>query len=108
MQTETKETIKDKYQTEFEQLPLDEKYARLFKLEAVALSETFEYVMDSSGKVFEQAGAAISDFAKKFEHEAKETFRQATQNADCGAKDDDEPKSSARTEKPAAKPSDTV
>lgn len=112
METETrpKDTAKEKFQAEFEGLPLDEKYSRLFKLEAVALSETLAYVMESPAKAFEQAGVAIADFAKKFEHEAKEAFNHATKNADCGAKATDEPKRkpNSQNKKPKVPPSESV
>lgn len=110
MATETnkKGTEKDKFQAEFEQLPLDEKYARLFKLEAVALSETLAYVMESPAKVFEQAGVALTDFAKKFEQEATEAFRQATKNADCSTDAEPKAKPASRTKKAQANPTDSI
>ena len=50
--TETsKEPVKDKFQEEFEALPLEKKFAKLFKMEAVTLGETISYVMDSPFKV---------------------------------------------------------
>ena len=82
-ESNTQDTKEKGYRAEFENLPLDEKYARLFELEGLALTETFACIVDSSDKVIEQASVAISDFAKKFEVEARETFRQAKHATAC-------------------------
>ena len=76
--TETpKEPVNDRFQAEFEALPLDKKFAKLFKMEAVTLGETISYVMDSPFKVFEKIGDVMADFGKKIEEEAKKAKRPA-------------------------------
>lgn len=72
-----KESVKDKFQEEFEALPLDKKFAKLLKMEVVTLGETISYVMDSPFKVFEKIGDVMADFGKKIEEEAKNAKRPA-------------------------------
>jgi hypothetical protein len=64
-------TPKDRFQAEFEALPLEEKFARLFRMEAATLSEAFTYAFNSSSKVVERMGDVISDFGVKIETEVK-------------------------------------
>lgn len=65
------EQPKDRFQAEFEALPLDKKFASLFKMEAATLTETFEYVFNSPMEVVGKVGDAISDIAGKVEAEFK-------------------------------------
>lgn len=77
-QTETdsaKEAAKDKFEEEFEALPLEKKFAQLFKMEALVLSETVSYVLDSPYKVFEKIGDVMAGFGRKMEEEAKKAKR---------------------------------
>ena len=62
---------KDRVQDEFSSLPLDKKFASLLQMEVATLSETFTYVANSSLKVLEKFGDAITDFGSKIETEAK-------------------------------------
>lgn len=100
---------KDRFQAEFEALPLEEKFARLFKMEAATLSEAFTYAVNSSSKVAEKVGDAITDLGARFEQEVK----RATEH--CAATPSAEPKGSttqpgkdkARTRKAPPKPPKT-
>ena len=80
---------KDRFQAEFEALPLEEKFARLFKMEAATLSEAFTYAVSSSSKVAEKVGDVITDLGARFEQEVK----RATDH--CGSKASDEPEAAA-------------
>ena len=62
---------------EFEALPLEKKIARLFKMEAITLGETFSYVVNSPMKVIEKVGDVIAEFGMKIENEAKKATRPA-------------------------------
>lgn len=66
MAAETTAT-KEKFQAEFEALPLEEKFSTLFKLEATALKETLNVFVDSSKEFFDKASVAVNDFGSKFE-----------------------------------------
>lgn len=68
---------KAKIVEEFESLPLEQKLANLFRMEAVALGETIEYVVNSPMKVFEKIGDIMADFGRKIESEAKKASRPA-------------------------------
>ncbi len=65
------ENTKSRIQDEFNALPLEEKFAHLFKMEAATLGEAMKYVADSSMKFVEQAGEAIKDLGTKIEAEVK-------------------------------------
>ncbi|MFM9905371.1 MAG: hypothetical protein ACKVQJ_12475 [Pyrinomonadaceae bacterium] len=64
-------TAKDPLQAEFEALPLEKKIEHLMKMEAVTISETFAYVVNSAMKTFEKVGESIGDFGVKVEKEAR-------------------------------------
>ena len=76
-----KEPAKDKFQAEFEALPLEEKISKLFKMEAVTLGETISYVIDSPMEVFRKVGDVMADFGRKIEEEAKKATRPAEPQA---------------------------
>ena len=77
MANETKQAPKkDKFQEEFESLPLEEKVKRLLRLEAVTLTEAFNYGINESMKAADRLGDVLSDFGKKVETE----FKKATAN----------------------------
>jgi hypothetical protein len=65
------ENTNSRIQDEFNSLPLEEKFANLFKMEAATLGEALKYVADSSMKFVEQAGEAIKDLSSKIEAEVK-------------------------------------
>ena len=71
------ESTKAGFQAEFDALPLDKKFASLMRMEVATLSEAFSYIANSSLKMVEQVGDAITDFGIKIEHEAK----KATQSS---------------------------
>ena len=97
MTDKKKETVKDPIQSEFEALPLDQKFASLLKMEAVTITEAFNYVVESSSKAFEKAGEVINDFGAKFEKEARKATESATGKSTASA-----PKASAA--KPKSRP----
>ena len=93
------QTPKDRFQEEFKALPLDQKIANLFKMEAVTISETFAYVVDQPMKVVEKVGDVITEFGIKLENEVKKAA--ASHKAQTGASKASAPKPKAR---PARKP----
>ncbi len=62
---------KTDFRSEFEALPLDQKFSSLFQMEVATLNEAFKYVADSSMKVLEKVGDAIGDLGIKIETEAR-------------------------------------
>lgn len=62
---------KHKFEDEFAALPLEEKIAALFRLEAKTLGETLTYIANSSAKAMERAGEFINEVSSKIECEVK-------------------------------------
>lgn len=63
------------YRKQFAELPLDQKIAELMKLEAMALGDTFSFILNSPFKVFEKVGDIMADFGMKLEDKAKQAQR---------------------------------
>jgi ferredoxin len=76
---------KDKFQEEFEAMPLEKKIASLLRMEAVTLGETFAYVVNSPMKVVEKVGDVIAEFGVKLEQEAKKAARPQEPKAEPAA-----------------------
>lgn len=71
----TEEEIKEEYRKEFEALPLEKKIASLVELEAIALSETFSFVINSPYKIVGKIMDVLAEFGLKLEDEAKKQTR---------------------------------
>lgn len=69
------------YRKEFTELPLEKKIANLMQLEAIALGETFAFVINSPFKVFEKIGDVMAEFGFKKEVEQKKRARPAESTA---------------------------
>lgn len=77
------ETTKDKFQAEFDALPLEQKIKTLLRFEATTLSETFNYAMNEPMKVVEKFGEVVADLGRKVEEEIKKaTSARKEENAD--------------------------
>lgn len=77
MENETTGTQgKDRFQQEFEALPLEEKVKKLLRLEAVTLTEAFNYGLNESMKAADRLSDVLSDFGKKVEAEFKKATSQ--------------------------------
>ncbi len=112
---DVKEETREEFKKQFEDLPLEKKISNLLELEAIALSETFSFVMNSpyaaAGKVMD----VMAGFGLKMERDEKEAKRpdeHATGNAEFVdyAEDeksaDDEKTSTTADKKTASKSSD--
>lgn len=85
---ETEEEIVNKYRKEFEDLPLEKKIASLVELEAIALSDTFSFVINSPYKIFGKIMDVMAEFGLKLENEEKEAKRpKEHQESENGATD---------------------
>ena len=99
-ETKTGEAQTDKFQEDFEALPLDAKFARLIKMEAITLGETFSYVINSPMKVLEKVGDAMAEFGMKIEKEAKKATRPAEEHAGSEQKGASDKKAKSKTKRP--------
>ncbi|MBV9217447.1 MAG: hypothetical protein JO053_14865 [Acidobacteria bacterium] len=79
MSEQTKSSQKSRIQAEFEALPLEEKFASLLNMEVATLSESFNYVVESSSKAFDKMGEVFSDLGSKVETEFKKAQAQASE-----------------------------
>lgn len=71
----TEEAKQEEYRKDFEDLPLEKKIASLVELEAIALRDTFSFVLNSPYKIGEKIIDVLSEFGLKFEQEAKEAAK---------------------------------
>lgn len=78
------ETQSEQYRKEFSELPLEKKIADLVQLEAIALGDTFSYIINSPLKVFEKVGDMMAEFGMKLETEAKKATRPEEHKAESG------------------------
>ena len=77
------------YRKEFSELPLEKKIANLMQLEAIALGETFAFVINSPFKVFEKIGDVMAEFGFKKEEDQKRRSRPAESANGAKAKKSD-------------------
>jgi ferredoxin len=71
----TEEDKAEDYRKEFTELPLEKKISELMKLEAIALGDTFSFIVNSPYKVFEKVGDIMADLGMKMETKAREAQR---------------------------------
>jgi len=96
---------REKFEKEFAELPLEEKFSTLFKLEAAALKETLNVFVDSSKDFFEKAGEAMKDMGPKFESNVTAAYESVKKEA-CST-DAETPKAETKTKaKPKKKASE--
>lgn len=74
-------TTRERFEKEFAELPLEEKFSTLFKLEAAALKETLNVFVDSSKDFFEKAGEAMKDMGPKFEQNVTSAYESVKKEA---------------------------
>jgi ferredoxin len=69
------------FRKEFEEMPLEKKIAALLELEAVALSETFSFVMNSPYHIVGKIMDVMAEFGLKMDREEKEAKTPAEHKA---------------------------
>ena len=72
---EEPEDINETYRKEFAELPLDKKVANLMHLEAMTLSETFSFILNSPNKIVGALIGVLAQFGLKIEDEEKRARR---------------------------------
>lgn len=96
---ESAEDKSEQYRKEFVGMPLEKKIASLVELEAIALGETFSFIINSPFKVFEKVMDVMAEFGLKKEDEARSAVRPEEHrkaSGPAGAKVDPKPKPAAR------------
>ncbi len=72
---ETEEEKTAQYRKEFEEMPLEKKISSLVELEAIALGETFSFVLNSPYLIFGKIMDVMAEFGLKLEAEDKQAKR---------------------------------
>ncbi len=65
----------DEFRKEFEELPLEKKIASLVELEAIALSDTVSFVLNSPYKIASKVMDVLAEFGLKLEEDEKKAKR---------------------------------
>jgi len=65
----------EEYRNEFTDLPLEKKIANLLQLEAITLSETFTFILNSPYKIVGKVIDVMAEFGLKIEDETKNATR---------------------------------
>lgn len=76
------EAKKESYRKEFQELPLEKKIASLVELEAIALSDTFSFIINSPSMIVGKLMDVLAELGLKMEDEAKKQTRPAEHQAD--------------------------
>lgn len=106
------EEKKEEFKKEFEEMPLEKKIASLLEFEAIALSETLSFVMNSPYAVANKVMDVMAGFGTKIEKETKEATRpkehktekeKAKKNGEVNAKVKAKAKAKAKTKTPPKK-----
>ena len=100
---ETEEETAEEYRKKFEEMPLEKKIANLVELEAIALGETFSFVLNSPYKIFDKIMDVMAEFGLKLEQQDKEAKRPEEHKAE---ENGDGAETKAETKKSSAKKSD--
>ena len=74
---EEPEDLNETYRKEFAELPLDKKVANLMHLEAMTLSETFSFILNSPNKIVGALIGVMAQLGLKIEDEEKKARRPA-------------------------------
>jgi ferredoxin len=100
------ETKTEEFRKEFEKMPLDQKVASLFELEAITLSETVSYVFNAPYEFAGKVMGVMSNFGRKMEDDSKKATRPNEHKpAETEPKAESPKKKSAPKKKPVAKKS---
>jgi ferredoxin len=100
---DSEEKIREDFKKEFEELPLEKKISNLLELEAIALSETFSFVLNSPYAAVGKVMDVLAGFGLKMEKEDKEAKRPDEHKfVDIEEENNDKKKSSTTEKKKSA------
>ncbi len=98
-----KEAVRvEEYRKEFEELPLEKKVASLLELEAITLSETFSFVLNSPSHIVGKVMDVLAEFGLKLEEKDKEAKRPKEHQPDDETADETDEADAAETVDAAA------
>lgn len=93
----------ENYRKEFEEMPLERKIAELVRLEAIALGDTFSFILNSPSKVFSKVMDVMAEFGLKLDEEAKNAKTPEEHKPNAGAEEKAETNGKKTAKKPSAK-----
>lgn len=99
----TAEEKSENYRKEFEEMPLERKIAELVRLEAIALGETFSFILNSPSKIVGKAMDVMAEFGLKLDEEAKNAQTPDEHKAETETKEKAETNGTKTTKKSSAK-----
>ena len=82
VEKEPTEAQKEEYRKEFEKLPLEKKIASLVELEAIALSETVTFILNSPYKIADMLVGVMANFGWQMDKEAKDAKKPSEHRAE--------------------------
>jgi len=91
----------EEYRKEFSDLPLEKKIANLLHLEAMTLSETFSFILNSPYKIVGKVMDVMAEFGLKMEDETKNATRPAEHKTEESGDNGGKSKKSEKAEKKA-------
>lgn len=106
---EEEEKQQEEYKKQFEELPLEKKISSLLELEAIALSETLSFVMNSPYAAVGKIMDVMADFGLKMEKDDQEAKRpdehsqNGKEDSEKEEKTDEKKSSTTEDEKTASK-----
>ncbi|MGQ0541011.1 MAG: hypothetical protein ACT4O9_04070 [Blastocatellia bacterium] len=80
----------EEFKKEFTELPLENKFAKLVELEAIALGETFSYVLNAPFTIADKVMDVMADFGFKKEEQEKKTAQPNGSTSEEGEKQSSE------------------
>lgn len=95
----------EEFKKEFAEMPLEKKVANLLEMEAVTLSETISFVVNSPFAIFEKVIDVMAEFGLKLEREAKNAQRPSEHKSEAEPEKNGQKKTADKTTKNAGKKS---
>ena len=93
----------ENYRKEFEEMPLEKKIAELVRLEAIALGETFSFILNSPSKIVGKVMDVMAEFGLKLDEEAKNAKTPHEHKPKAETEDNAETNGKKTTKKSSAK-----
>ncbi len=96
------------YRKEFAELPLEKKIADLVRLEALALSETFNFILNSPSHIVSKVMDVLAEFGLKMDEEAKDARTPEEHKVKTNGSSNGEKKTDKKEEKSKDEPVEAV
>ena len=90
------EDANEKYRKEFAEMPFEQKISNLVQLEAIALGETFSYILNSPFMAFDKVMDVMADFGFKKEAGERAAGRPEEHKKESAPTPAEEPKSKGK------------